>query len=58
LSRCGKFDGKLWIDITNPFNTADDFILPWNTSGAEEIRALSADTHCRCAFKECLVGGV
>jgi len=34
-----KFDGKLWIDITNPFNERyDDFILPWNTSGAEEIQ--------------------
>jgi len=34
-----KFDGKLWIDITNPFNDRyDDFILPWNTSGAEEIQ--------------------
>ena len=33
-----KFDGKLWIDITNPFNDRyDDFILPWNTRGAEEI---------------------
>src|SRR5712691_2856910 len=27
-----KFDGKLWIDITNPFNDRyDDFILPWDT---------------------------
>jgi predicted dinucleotide-binding enzyme len=34
-----RFDGKLWIDITNPFNDRyDDFILPWNTSGAEEIQ--------------------
>jgi predicted dinucleotide-binding enzyme len=34
-----KFDGKLWIDITNPFNEHyDDFILPWDTSGAEEIQ--------------------
>jgi predicted dinucleotide-binding enzyme len=34
-----KFDGKLWIDITNPFNERyDDFILPWDTSGAEEIQ--------------------
>src|SRR5262249_55825733 len=29
--------GKLLIDITNPFNDRyDDFILPWDTSGAEE----------------------
>src|SRR5215472_210903 len=35
----GKFDGKLWIDITNPFNDRyDDFIFPWNTSSAEEIQ--------------------
>jgi predicted dinucleotide-binding enzyme len=34
-----RFDGKLWIDITNPFNARyDDFILPWDTSGAEEIQ--------------------
>ena len=31
-------DGKLVIDITNPFNDRyDDFILPWTTSGAEEL---------------------
>src|SRR5262245_56608457 len=30
-----KFDVKLWIDITNPFNDRyDDFIFPWNTSSA------------------------
>jgi predicted dinucleotide-binding enzyme len=34
-----RFEGKLWIDITNPFNARyDDFILPWDTSGAEEIQ--------------------
>jgi 8-hydroxy-5-deazaflavin:NADPH oxidoreductase len=34
-----RFDGKLWVDITNPFNDRyDDFILPWDTSGAEEIQ--------------------
>src|SRR5262245_7189942 len=33
------FAGKLYIDITNPFNaTYTDFILPWDTSGAEEIQ--------------------
>jgi hypothetical protein len=32
-----RFDGKLWINITNPFNDRyDDFIFPWNTSAAEE----------------------
>jgi 8-hydroxy-5-deazaflavin:NADPH oxidoreductase len=31
--------GKLLIDITNPFNDRyDDFILPWDTSGAEELQ--------------------
>lgn len=31
-------DGKLVIDITNPFNaTYDDFILGWDTSGAEQF---------------------
>jgi predicted dinucleotide-binding enzyme len=34
-----SFDGKLLIDITNPFNDRyDDFILPWDTSGAEELQ--------------------
>lgn len=34
-----RFVGKLWIDITNPFNERyDDFILPWDTSAAEEIQ--------------------
>jgi 8-hydroxy-5-deazaflavin:NADPH oxidoreductase len=32
--------GKLVIDITNPFNSDySDFILPWDTSGAEQIEA-------------------
>src|SRR5262245_27129908 len=32
-------EGKLYLDISNPFN-ADytDFILPWDTSSAEEIQ--------------------
>ena len=31
--------GKIVLDITNPFNaTYDDFILPWDTSGAETIQ--------------------
>jgi predicted dinucleotide-binding enzyme len=30
------FAGKIFIDITNPFNDDySDFILPWDTSGAE-----------------------
>ena len=47
-----KFDGKLWIDITNPFNERyDDFILPWNTSSAEEIQKRFPRTRVVGAFK-------
>jgi predicted dinucleotide-binding enzyme len=47
-----KFDGKLWIDITNPFNDRyDDFILPWNTSGAEEIQKRFPRARVVGAFK-------
>lgn len=48
----GKLDGKLFIDITNPFNDRyDDFILPWNTSGAEEIRKRFPKARIVGAFK-------
>lgn len=34
-----QLEGKLVIDISNPFNTDySDFILPWNTSSAEELQ--------------------
>jgi predicted dinucleotide-binding enzyme len=47
-----SFDGKLWIDITNPFNDRyDDFILPWDTSGAEEIQARFPRARVVGAFK-------
>lgn len=47
-----KFDGKLWIDITNPFNDRyDDFILPWNTSSAEEIQKRFPRARVVGAFK-------
>ena len=47
-----KFDGKLWIDITNPFNERyDDFILPWDTSGAEEIQTRFPRARVVGAFK-------
>ena len=47
-----KFDGKLWIDITNPFNERyDDFILPWDTSGAEEIQKRFPHARVVGAFK-------
>ena len=44
--------GKLWIDITNPFNERyDDFILPWDTSGAEEIQKRFPRARVVGAFK-------
>jgi predicted dinucleotide-binding enzyme len=47
-----RFDGKLFIDITNPFNdNYDDFILPWNTSGAEEIQHRFPKARVVGAFK-------
>lgn len=47
-----RLDGKLYIDITNPFN-ADytDFILPWDTSGAEQIQHRFPKTRVVGAFK-------
>ncbi|RIK62638.1 MAG: dinucleotide-binding enzyme [Planctomycetota bacterium] len=47
-----RLAGKLYIDITNPFNSDyTDFILPWSTSGAEEIAALLPRTRIVGAFK-------
>jgi predicted dinucleotide-binding enzyme len=47
-----RFDGKLWIDITNPFNDRyDDFIFPWNTSSAEEIQKRFPRARIVGAFK-------
>jgi predicted dinucleotide-binding enzyme len=47
-----NFDGKLWIDITNPFNDRyDDFIFPWNTSSAEEIQKRFPRARVVGAFK-------
>jgi predicted dinucleotide-binding enzyme len=47
-----RFDGKLWVDITNPFNARyDDFILPWDTSGAEEIQRQFPKARVVGAFK-------
>ncbi|GAB4373343.1 MAG: NADPH-dependent F420 reductase [Elainellaceae cyanobacterium] len=46
------FDGKIYIDISNPFNdTYTDFILPWNTSGAEQIQHRFPKTRVVGAFK-------
>src|SRR3954447_7480695 len=45
-------EGKLYLDISNPFN-ADytDFILPWDTSGAEEIQRAFPQARVVGAFK-------
>src|SRR5262249_9745455 len=47
-----QFEGKLYLDITNPFN-ADytDFILPWDTSAAEEIQRAFPRARVVGAFK-------
>jgi len=45
-------DGKIYVDISNPFNDDySDFILPWNTSGAEEIQKRFPRTRVVGAFK-------
>ena len=47
-----QLDGKLYIDITNPFNAEyTDFILPWDTSGAEQIQHRFPKTRVVGAFK-------
>lgn len=47
-----RFDGKVYIDISNPFNdTYTDFILPWDTSGAEQIQHRFPKTRVVGAFK-------
>jgi NADPH-dependent F420 reductase len=44
--------GKLLVDISNPFNNDySDFILPWDTSGAEQIQALVPEARVVGAFK-------
>src|SRR5262245_1588045 len=47
-----QFEGKLYLDITNPIN-ADytDFILPWDTSAAEEIQRAFPNARVVGAFK-------
>ena len=47
-----QFEGKLYLDITNPFN-ADytDFILPWDTSAAEEVQRAFPRARVVGAFK-------
>ena len=47
-----RLDGKLYIDISNPFNARyDDFILPWDTSEAELIQQRFPRTRVVGAFK-------
>lgn len=47
-----QFDSKVYIDISNPFNdTYTDFILPWDTSGAEQIQHRLPKTRVVGAFK-------
>jgi len=47
-----RLAGKIFIDITNPFNDDySDFILPWDTSGAEELRRQFPETRIVGAFK-------
>jgi predicted dinucleotide-binding enzyme len=46
------FNDKLVIDITNPFNDDySDFILPWDTSGAEELQKRFPRARIVGAFK-------
>lgn len=44
--------GKIFVDITNPFNEKfDDFVTAYDTSSAEEIQRLIPDTKLVGAFK-------
>jgi 8-hydroxy-5-deazaflavin:NADPH oxidoreductase len=47
-----RLDGKIFIDISNPFNADySDFILPWDTSAAEHIQHRFLKTRVIGAFK-------
>jgi 8-hydroxy-5-deazaflavin:NADPH oxidoreductase len=47
-----SLDDKVYIDISNPFNdTYTDFILPWDTSGAEQIQHRFPKARVVGAFK-------
>lgn len=47
-----RVEGKVVVDIFNPFNEAyDDFILPWDTSAAEELQKLWPGARIVSAFK-------
>lgn len=45
-------DGKVVVDIFNPFNEGyDDFILPWDTSAAEELQKIWPGARIVSTFK-------
>ncbi len=47
-----QVSGKIVIDILNPFNDRyDDFILPWDTSAAEELQKIWPDARIVSTFK-------
>ncbi len=47
-----RLEGKILVDITNPFNhDYSDFILPWNTSAAEQIQFRHPKARVIGAFK-------
>jgi NADPH-dependent F420 reductase len=47
-----RLRGKLYVDITNPFNDDySDFILPWGTSGAEQVQQAVPGARVVGAFK-------
>jgi len=48
----GAVDGKVVVDIFNPFNeTYDDFVLPWDTSAAEELQKIWPGARIVSTFK-------
>jgi len=48
----GAVEGKIVVDILNPFNDAyDDFVLPWDTSAAEELQKIWPGARIVSAFK-------
>lgn len=52
-----KLDGKLLVDISNPFNhDYSDFILPWDDSSAEVLQRLLPGTAVVGAFKHVFAG--
>jgi 8-hydroxy-5-deazaflavin:NADPH oxidoreductase len=48
----GKVDGKIIVDILNPYNDQyDDFLFPWDTSAAEELQKLWPGARIVSTFK-------